>query len=223
MEEPMSKKTTSNAHGIDLFAPGGLTQLFALHRATFGNAVMEVGNGGTGGEPGAGAGTGGEPAGTGAGTGDPAGNGADQFQSEGGPKALQAERDARKAADKRAADFEARVKELEDATKSTDDKERERVANLEKSDRDKENAIAERDAKLLRYEIAAAKGLDLKAALRLQGSTKEEIEADADEFAKTFASSAPGVVPGAGARGETRVQTTPGLGTLQHAYESSSK
>ena len=48
-------------------------------------------------------------------------------------------------------------------------------------------------------------------------------EADADEFAKSFASSAPGEVPGAGARGTTEVKTTPGLGTLQHAYESSSK
>ncbi|MHC6592419.1 hypothetical protein [Arthrobacter sp. C152] len=218
----MSKKFTKSAHGIDLFAPGGLTQLFALHRATFGDAVMEAGDGGDG--SGAGAG---DPAGSAPPAappaGDPAGGGADQFQSEGGPRALQAERDARKAADKRAADFEARVKELEDATKSTDEKERERVANLEKSDREKDVQIAERDAKLLRYEIAAAKGLDLKAALRLQGSTREEIEADADEFAKSFASSAPGEVPGAGARGETRVQTTPGIGTLTQGYAETSK
>ena len=212
----MNKKPLIGPHGIDLRAPGGIEALFAFNRALFGDAVMEAGEGGDGGADGAG----GEPAGTPAGGESGAGN---EPLGDGGVKALQAEREARKAAEKIAADREARIRELEDATKSTDERERERVANLEKSDREKENAIAERDAKLLRYEIAAAKGLDLKAALRLQGTTKEEIEADADEFAKSFASSAPGVVPGAGVRGETRVQTTPGLGTLQHAYESSSK
>ena len=117
----------------------------------------------------------------------------------------------------------ARLAEIEESNKTAEQKTAERVAALEEAERTKEAAIAERDSRLLRYEIAAAKGLDLKAALRLQGSTREEIEADADEFAKSFASSAPGEVPGAGARGTTEVKTTPGLGTLQHAYESSSK
>lgn len=35
-------------------------------------------------------------------------------------------------------------------------------------------------AQALRYEVAAAKGLDLTLASRLTGSTKEELEADAD-------------------------------------------
>lgn len=29
-------------HGIDPYAPGGLDELFAFHRATFGDAVMEA-------------------------------------------------------------------------------------------------------------------------------------------------------------------------------------
>jgi len=116
----------------------------------------------------------------------------------------------------------ARLAEIEESTKTAEQKAAERVTALEQSDRDKETAIAERDAKLLRYEIAAAKGLDLKAALRLQGSTKEELEADADEFSKSFGSGI-SEIPGAGARGETRVQTTPGIGTLTHAYETASK
>lgn len=33
---------TKTIHGIDPYAPGGLDELFALHRATFGDAVMEA-------------------------------------------------------------------------------------------------------------------------------------------------------------------------------------
>lgn len=117
----------------------------------------------------------------------------------------------------------ARLAEIEESNKTAEQKTAERVAALEESDKSKDAAIAEREAKLLRYEVAAAKGLDLKAALRLQGSTKEELEADADDFAKSFVSGGVGEVPGAGARGETRVQTTPGIGTLTHGYAASSK
>lgn len=212
-------KNLIGPHGIDLRAPGGIEALFAFNRALFGDAVMEAGGGGEGGTP-----AGADPAGTPPAGGDPAGTGdGDEPLGDTGKKALQSERDARKAAEKLASDREARIRELEDAGKSADEKERDRVANLEKADRDKESAIAERDAKLLRYEIAAAKGLDLKAALRLQGSTREELEADADEFSKSFGSGRVGEVPGAGARGTTEVKTTPGLGTLTHAYESASK
>lgn len=116
----------------------------------------------------------------------------------------------------------ARLAEIEESNKTAEQKASERFTALEQSDREKDAAIAERDAKLLRYEIAAAKGLDLKAALRLQGSTKEELEADADEFSRSFGAGV-SEIPGAGARGATEVKTTPGIGTLTHAYESSSK
>ena len=211
----MSKKPLIGPHGIDLRAPGGVEALFAFNRSLFGDAVMEEGAGGEGAPAGADGGSEGQ----GEGSGD---SGAENL-GEGGQKALKAERDARKAAEKLAADREARIRELEDATKSDDEKRNERFTQLEKSDREKDTAIAERDAKLLRYEIAALKGLDLKAALRLQGSTKEELEADADDFVKTFGGGGVGEVPGAGARGETTVKTTPGIGTLAHAYETASK
>lgn len=204
----MSKKPLIGPHGIDLRAPGGIEALFAFNRSLYGDAVMEAGEGGEGGSEG-----GQEGQGEGAGA-----AGAEEL-GEGGQKALKAERDARKAAEKLASDREARIRELEDATKSEDEKRNERFTNLEKSDREKETAIAERDAKLLRYEVAAAKGLDLKAALRLQGSTKEELEADAEEFAKSFVAGGVGEVPGAGVRGETKIQTTPGIGTLRAGYE----
>ena len=78
---------TNFPHGIDITAPGGLTALFDFHRQTFGNAVMEAGDGAAGGDGGQGAPAGdpagtpaGEPAGTPAGepagtpAGEPAGN-----------------------------------------------------------------------------------------------------------------------------------------------------
>jgi hypothetical protein len=57
----MNKKTRT-IHGIDPYAPGGIEALLAHHHATFGDAVMEAGEGGDGGT-----GAGGD---AGAGTGD---------------------------------------------------------------------------------------------------------------------------------------------------------
>lgn len=212
----MSKKPLIGPHGIDLRAPGGLEALFAFNRSLFGDAVMEAGEGGEGAaEGGAGAGEG-TP-------GEGAGEAGEENLGDGGKKALQSEREARKAAEKVAAEREARIRELEDATKSEEDKRNERFTALEESDRAKDTTISGLESRLLRYEVAAAKGLDLKAALRLQGSTKEELEADADEFSKAFVPGGVGEVPGAGSRGSTDVKTTPGIGTLTHAYETAAK
>lgn len=89
---------------------------------------------------------------------------------EGGVKALQRERDARAAADKALADLR---KEIEDGKKTAEQKAADDLAAEKRTSQ--ENA-----AKALRYEVAAEKGLDLKFASRLTGSTKEELEADAD-------------------------------------------
>lgn len=218
----MKKKPLIGPHGIDLRAPGGLEALFAFNRSLYGDAVMEAG-GETppasetppAGNPPAGGET--PPAV------DPA---LDAMNTDAGKKALQAERDARSKAEKDLADALEQIKQLKPPAPPAageDDASKARVTELEKDVSAKDTAIAERDAKLLRYEVAAAKGLDLKAALRLQGSTKEELEADADDFAKSFLPGGVGEVPGAGARGETRVQTTPGIGTLTHAYETAGK
>jgi len=57
------------------------------------------------------------------------------------------------------------------------------------ADADKAKGLA------LRYEVAAAKGLDSKFASRLAGSTREEIEADADEFLTVIPAFSTGVAP----------------------------
>lgn len=90
-----------------------------------------------------------------------------------GKKAIQAERDARKTAEKTATDALAKVKAFEDAQKTQSEKDAEARAELEKSNT--ENA-----AKVLRYEAAEKTGLPLAAAARLQGATLEDLIADAE-------------------------------------------
>ena len=208
----MSKKT---AHGIDLTAHGGIEALFAFNRARFGDAVMEL-------DPPAGdppADPPANPAGTPTVT-PPAAD--DEQLGEGGKKALQTERDARKAAEKLATDREARIKELEDAGKSDDDKRSERFQQLETTEREQAVTITDQQGIIERYRVAASKGLDLEAAERLRGKTKEELEADADTWiAKWGSSKSPGDVPGAGHRGSDNTNVSPGMGRLQQAYSAS--
>lgn len=90
----------------------------------------------------------------------------------GAKKALEAERKARRDAEKRAADIEAQLKELTDKDKSEVDKLRDEVATLKRERDDARGAS-------LRYEVAAEKGVK---ARWLTGSTREELEQAADEY-----------------------------------------
>lgn len=96
-----------------------------------------------------------------------------------GKKALDEERKARREAEKRAKEFEARLKEIADRDKSETDKLRDQVATLTK-ERDELNL------KVLRHEVAMTKGLTPAQAKRLAGSSREELEADADEILEAF-------------------------------------
>lgn len=89
-----------------------------------------------------------------------------------GKKALDAERKARREADARVKDLEARLATIEDKDKTEVERLTARVAAAER-ERDEANA------KVLRYEIAADKGVK---ARWLSGSTREELEAAADEY-----------------------------------------
>ena len=73
----------------------------------------------------------------------------------------------------------ARLKELEDQGKT----ETQRLTD----DRDSLKSRAEQaESKLMRLEVGLAKGLTPAQAQRLVGSTKEELEADADDLLATF-------------------------------------
>lgn len=98
---------------------------------------------------------------------------------EAGKRALAAERKAKKAAEKRAADAEAELKKVADKDKSETDRLREELAEAKK-------ATAESDLRAMRIEVATAKGLSAAQAKRLNGSTKEELEEDADDFLESI-------------------------------------
>ena len=99
----------------------------------------------------------------------------DEPLGEGGLKALQAEREANKAARAKLAEYEAKLKELSDRDKTEEEKREERLKELEKSN--SQNA-----RRALQYEVAAEKGIPLRLASRLRGDDRDAMLADADEL-----------------------------------------
>lgn len=91
---------------------------------------------------------------------------------DGGKKALDAERAARRKAEKDAKDLAARLQALEDKDKSELDKLRDENTTLK-------TQLGDATAKALRMEVAAEKGVK---ARWLSGTTREELEAAADEY-----------------------------------------
>lgn len=103
-----------------------------------------------------------------------------------GEKALQAERDARKALEKQVAELSP-LKKLVEALaggKQPDDKTA--IEALQAKFADQEKAIAEERQARWRAEVAAEKKLKPEQAKRLVGSTKEELLADADDLLSAF-------------------------------------
>ena len=130
----------------------------------------------------------------------PAPPAADEKLGEAGIKALQAERDARKQAEDQ---LKTLRQQIEDANKTAEQKAADDLAAAQK-------AAAESAARALRYEVAAAKGLDLKLAPRLTGATQEELEADADQLKELLGTAAPKVPkpdPSVGAGGDVKPKT----------------
>lgn len=99
----------------------------------------------------------------------------DDDLGDSGKRALAAERRAKREAEQKAKDLEARLKELEDKDKSEGEKLAAKLAAAEKD-------AADAKAAVLRYEVAGEKGLTPAQARRLVGTTKEELLADADDF-----------------------------------------
>lgn len=86
---------------------------------------------------------------------------------------------ALKKANKEAEQHRLKLKEYEDRDKSETEKLTERARELESTLTNAEKAA-------LRYEVALDKSLPKSLAVRLQGDTREEMEADAEELLKTL-------------------------------------
>lgn len=87
---------------------------------------------------------------------------------------------ALKKANKEAEESRRKLKEIEDRDKSESEKLTDRLTAAEQR-------ATEAESRALRMEVAAAKGLTAGQAKRLVGTTKEELEADADELLTDFA------------------------------------
>lgn len=80
---------------------------------------------------------------------------------------------------KKNAEAAKKLKEIEDSKKSD-------LEKLTEKQTAAEQRAVEAELKALRLEVAAEKGLTPAQAKRLQGTTKEELEADADELLESF-------------------------------------
>lgn len=109
----------------------------------------------------------------------------------GAKKALEEERKARREAEKSANDLRAKLKDIEDAGKDANQKLLDRIEAAEKKAADADDRVGKAEANALRLEVAAAKGLNPAQAKRLAGTTRDELEADADELLETFPSGDP--------------------------------
>ncbi|MEO6116005.1 MAG: hypothetical protein ABIP33_06435 [Pseudolysinimonas sp.] len=103
----------------------------------------------------------------------------DEPLGEAGKAALVKEREARAAAEKRAADAEKKSQEYEDRDKSEAQKRDEENTRLKA-----ENASLALDN--LRRDVATEKGLTPAQGKRLVGTTRDELEADADSIIQDF-------------------------------------
>jgi len=225
----MPKPLTSPAlmHGfIDPYAPGGLEQLLEFNRAQFGDAVMSAQ---AGSEPGGAAVGGTEPDGAATASNsayDGSGNGDGDGAPLGAPgiKALEAERESVKQLKAQLAERDSKIKGFEDAGKTDEQKRQQEIEDLRNGKSTTDSELAKTQLAVLQYQVAAAKGLDLEAAERLRGATKEELEADADTWiSKWGKASGNGVVPGAGHIGSSTEEVAPGMARMRLGYSQSSK
>ena len=131
----------------------------------------------------------------------------DEPLRENGEKALRAERSRATAAEKRAADLEARVRAFEDANKSAEQKQADALATAQ-------NEASTATVKALRYEVCDEQDLPLKAARFLTGSTKAEIEDAAKAFKELYGTgkSASGLPPAPNAGREAKKPSPGSLG-----------
>jgi len=142
--------------------------------------------------------------------GDPANEPAADGLGAAGKKALDTERQARRDAEKKAKDLEGRLNAIEDKDKSEVEK---LTATVQQLTNERDQAVTRAD----RIEVSVIKSLDedkakriTSAAKRLTGTTREELEADADEFLTAFA--APSEEPRPTPSGKPREQLKPGSG-----------
>ena len=161
-------------YGIDITAPGGVQKLLDFHRLTFGDAVMEV-------DPDAGTAPAGEPNGQ-----------APEFKAP----ASQAELD--RIIQDRVARVKNQFADYDDlkAKAGQVDTFQSRISELETTNGELTGQVQTFTQEKERAALVSAIAKDKKVpADALRGTTKEELEAHADQLAELFKPSGP-VIPG---------------------------
>lgn len=120
-------------------------------------------------------------------------------------RALDSERAAAKAAKAEARDLKAQLQTLSEAKSSVEQERDDLKGKLSETS----GQVPELETKLLKYEVAADKGLDLKLVSRLTGSTREELESDAEELKSLLGTSPTADDFDGGARRTAPVKGTP--------------
>ena len=142
---------------------------------------------------------------------------ADELLGEPGKAALQAEREARKAADKELNDLRAKLQAIEDKDKTDQQRADDELAKTRQE-------IADLTVAKTRAEVAATKGVPVAL---LSGTTQAEVEASADallQFKGIEPATPPTperfVVPEKGGKPDLSATESvrPGIGTLRAAY-----
>lgn len=125
-------------------------------------------------------------------------NGDETALGEAGKRALDAERRARKDADRKLAEYEKRLAEANKRIEGFEDANRDelekREHKLKKAHEDLEkaqNELRSLNRKVLTTQIAADYGLPADMAVRLQGDTEEELREDAEKLQALIAPKSP--------------------------------
>jgi hypothetical protein len=104
----------------------------------------------------------------------------------------------------------AEKKKLEDEGKSDSEKVSEQLTSLQKQLEEEKEARTKSEAEALRLRVAQAKGLTEAQARRLQGATREELEADADDLLESFGGKKDDLKPDKGGLGRPKENLQPG-------------
>ena len=137
---------------------------------------------------------------------------------EGGLKALQAERDARTAAEKQAAALQAQIDEIEAAKLSDLQKAQKQAEDAAARAAQLEAEVAARDLQIMRQSIGVESGLPAELIARMQGTTEDELRDDAKKLAAFVSDASPSPFPKADP--SQGVQGTPAGGTTADRFAS---
>jgi hypothetical protein len=102
--------------------------------------------------------------------------------SDAGKRALTEERKARAAAERQAKVAQKQLDDLSKKLQAFEDRDKTEAQKLAERATAAEKQAADAQAELMRYRVAADKKLPAELAVRLRGSTPEEMAADADEL-----------------------------------------